>query len=68
MGDFIVVDPSNPKNPLAIAVETKTRAGAAHAGTQLKEAVGFMRNAGFSRVDTFTGNLDEFLRFIGAGK
>ncbi|MCH8830730.1 MAG: hypothetical protein IID45_14225 [Planctomycetes bacterium] len=68
MGDFIIVDPSNPKNPLAIAVEAKTKAGAAHAGRQLKEAAGFMGNAGFNRLKTFTGTLAEFLHFIGAGQ
>src|SRR5262249_49391962 len=49
VGDFIVVDPSNPRNPLAIAVELKTSPNAPHAGTQLENALTVLNQAGFTK-------------------
>ena len=66
LGDFIIVDPSNPRHPSAIAVEAKTRFNEPFAGESLRDATEFMQNAGFTNTDRFTGNLDELLDFLGA--
>jgi RHS repeat-associated protein len=70
LGDFIIVDASNPKKPVAIALELKSRTNSKQAGTQLKNAGSFLEGKGVdsNNIKIVTANEEEFLDMYGSGK
>jgi hypothetical protein len=68
IGDFLIVDPSNPKRPIVYFVELKAARNSPRAGRQLQNVDAFAKRLGLKpgQYKDFTVTLEEFLERIGA--
>jgi hypothetical protein len=66
LGDFIIIDPSNPSNPHAIVLELKDKAATIFEGKQIRvdTASQVVGDAGFERAIAWTASTDQFLEGI----
>jgi hypothetical protein len=64
LGDFLIVDMSNPKKRVGYLIELKSKPGSPHAGHQLRNFEDVKGVMELKDTKEFTGNIDEVIDFI----
>ncbi|MEV0210650.1 RHS repeat-associated core domain-containing protein [Streptomyces sp. NPDC050788] len=67
MGDFLVIDRSNPRKPVGWVVELKTSHGG-FPGEQFRNAASLQAKYGLSQMRTVAGTAEEMLAALGIGR
>ena len=66
LGDFLLIDRSNPRSPLGFLVDLKSGGGSA--GNQLSNAADASRIFGLKHLETASGSVDELLNLLSRGR
>ncbi len=66
LGDFLLIDRSNPRSPLGFIVDLKSGGGSA--GNQLSNAAAARELFGLKHLETASGNIDELLELLSRGR
>ena len=66
LGDFLIIDRSNPKRPMGFLVDHKSGGGGA--GNQLRDAADAVREFGLDNLETASGTTRELIELISRGR